>query len=180
MVNKNGWGVADPTTGDFFLPGSPFESYYIRYTLNGIDYIYQAYTTNTFVNPFPTGTIFTTVDASTQDQLQALTTIIIPDGLTIKKIISFGVNDKFFTTNVEFINNTGVIISNIEYGRIFDPDQDRDFNNRFDTYNKVISNPDPNRLGEQTAMVVARGPVTLEAFFFISQDPNARARKHTT
>jgi hypothetical protein len=180
MVNKNGWGVADPTTGDFFLPGAPFESYYIRYTLNDVNYIYQAYTTDTFFNPFPTGTLFSTINESVGDQLQALTTIILPNGLTMKQTISFGVDDKFYTTTIEFINNTSGILTNIEYGRLFDPDQDRDRpNGTFATYNKVISNPDPNRSGNQAAMVVARGPITLEAFFFISTDPNARARKNT-
>ena len=98
----------------------------------------------------------------------------LPDGLVMTQTVSFDVNDKFYVTKIEFTNNTGAAITDVQYIRGFDPDQDRDLNGTFETYNKIVANPDPLQSGDQKAMLVARGKVTLEAFFFISNDINAR------
>ena len=175
ILDGDGWDVGnDPTTGDFFLPGSPEERYGIAYELNGITYEYfgadRAGDTNI--------TAYTTDDSDIENGiLKATVHATTPHNVLIENTYSFGVNDKFYRTEVKIINNSGYEISNVRFFRSFDPDQDADIYSEYYTYNKVICNPDSSIPGGENnfAMVVARGGRTLEGFFLVSFDNRARA-----
>lgn len=177
LMDGDGWDVGNaPTTGDFFLPGSPEERYGIAYELDGKTYQYFKADRN---GESSSDFIANTVDASDIEKglLKAVVTATTPHNVVVENTYSFDVNDKFYRTEVKVTNNGDKQISNVRFFRSFDPDQDVDLHWEYDTYNKVICNPDSSKKGgsDNFAMVVARGAVSLEGFFLLSFDNRARA-----
>ena len=175
LMDGDGWDVGnDPTTGDFFLPGTEEERYGIAYELNGTTYQYFAADKVGGTNI----TAYTTDESDVSNGLlKATVHATTPHNVLVENTYSFGVDDKYYRTEVTIINNSGFEISNVRFFRSFDPDQDADKYGEYDTYNKVICNPDSSVDGssDNFAMVVARGARTLEGFFLVSFDNRARA-----
>jgi uncharacterized repeat protein (TIGR02543 family) len=172
-----------PTTGDFFLPGTEEERYILSYKIGG-----TAYNNNTAdrrgVSWISPKAMPTTVNESSGDTLQATTTGVTAEDLEMKSTVSFTVEDKFFLTTVTLTNKSENVMEDVRWVRSFDPDQDADFNGKYATDNKVICNPtkaydktglDYSTAGDQVAMVVAKGPISGDAFFFMAMDTRARA-----
>lgn len=166
------------TTGDFFLPGTPAEQYILGYKIDGI-----AVSNNNAERCYgeweSPKVAPTTVDKSNvaAGLLKSVTTGTTKDGVDMEMTISFNENDMFFITDVVITNNTGKDITDVRWVRAFDPDQDADLNGEYNTYNKVISNPNSKTAytPDQCAMVVAKGGKTQEGFFFAAFDERARA-----
>lgn len=158
-----------PTTGDFFLPGSPIEGFGIGYrsTAEGMPTIL------TNCNGIRQDlTSISTEDASSGTTLKAIITGTTPDGkLKITQVIWFGVDDKVFKTEMTAENLGGDALYDVRYTRSVDPDQDFDKKGTYATKNSVISNPPVNG----SAIVIAKGEKTEEPFIFLSDDPSARA-----
>ena len=181
LIDGDGWGTGKaPTTGDFFLPGTPEERYIFSYSIGSNKYEYAVADRNTGLG----GTWSSApkvVDASYGDTLCAVVTGVTTHGVELKITYSFKDTDKAYSTKFEITNKGTYEISNVRFVRSFDPDQDQEKNKTYDTYNKVISNPTSSLPGSDTnyAMVVARGPVTKEGFFFIAFDNRARVSRNT-
>ncbi len=186
LMDGDGWDVGNaPTTGDFFLPGTPEERYGIAYKIDGVTHQYfkcDRYDEDWYGYSNATSPDFTasTVDASdlTNGILKAIVTATTPHGVVVENTYSFGVDDKYYRTEVKIINNSDKEITDVRFFRSFDPDQDHDiYDGVYSTYNKVICNPDSSIPGDENnfAMVVARGAVSLEGFFLVSFDNRARA-----
>ncbi len=175
LMDGDGWDVGNPpTTGDFFLPGTEEERYGVAYELNGRTYQYFAADRVGDTNI----TAYTTDESDVSNGLlKATVHATTPHNVVVENTYSFGVDDKYYRTEVVITNNSGYEISNVRFLRSFDPDQDRYTNRTYDTYNKVICNPDSSQPGGENnfAMVVARGAVSLEGFFLVSFDNRARA-----
>lgn len=177
QVDADGWETGNaPTTGDFFLPGSPEERFILAYKKG--DTIYQNKSAQRMGVSWPSPSTISTTDNSNPSKgfLKATTTGTSPENVVYKQVVYFNKSDKFYTTKITITNNSGGDISELRYVRSFDPDMDKDINGTHYTYARVVSNPNPSSTeSSQAAMVVARGSVTLDAFFFIAFDSRARA-----
>jgi len=167
VVDNDGFDMGQqPTTGDFFLPGDPEEGFtvgYKTYSSEGPEFFArtialtegegdpdggdeEGFTHNNFTNAERMGNIeipSTTTDISSGDTLAAKTEGVTEDGkLNVRQTVSFGSNDKFFKNTVILTNvTTAEQVYDVRYMRSFDPDQDVQFSNEFDTLNKVLENP---------------------------------------
>ncbi len=177
IVDGDGWDYGNPpTTGDFFLPGTPEERYVFSYYYNGVAYNYAvAERYGAFTGSWKT--VPTVSNQSSGNTLKAVVYGVTQHNIGLELTYSFGVNDKNYKTSVRIINEGGIEISNVRFVRIFDPDQDREVGGDFGTYNKVLANPDRTKEASDTnyAMVVARGSRTLDGFFFVAFDTRAYA-----
>lgn len=170
-VDGDGFDTGNPpTTGDFFLPGTPEESFTIGYKIGSEGAAPTKYTNAERVPEI--GIITETIDTSSNDALSALTSGITSDGnLEIQQNISFKVNDKFFKNRVTYTNKGKSTLYDVRYMRSFDPDQDAVLKGDYNTKNQVIE----NFVGtEERAIVKAAGATTGETVFFISMDNRAR------
>ena len=186
MIDGDGFDVGEPpTTGDFFLPGTPEERFGVGYKIDGTTYQYmKADRTNEYREEYYGETVEDKMTVTVTDKsnikkglLRATVTAVTPENVKVEITYAFGVNDKYYRTEVKVTNNSGKTITDARFFRSFDPDQDLETYGYYDTYNKVICNPDSLLAGSDTnyAMVVARGYKSLEGFFFVSFDSNARA-----
>jgi len=156
-------------TGDFFLPGSPFEGYVVAYK-NELGTVTKAQVAER--SNILGITNISTTDTSTGDTLSATTVGITADGkLEITQVVSFNVNDKYFNIHIKYHNISENTIYDARYQRSVDPDQDLDTKGTYNTKNSVISNPPK----DGKSIVIAKGAVTDEAFMYISSDSRARA-----
>ena len=179
ISDGDGWDVGNaPTSGDFFLPGTPYEGYILHYTMNGNSYNYRI---SERTGDIWDGKYFTApsvVDESDieHNKLKAVFSVVTKEKVKLELTIEFDVDDVYYSTLVNVINMSDNEITDVIFTRDLDPDNDKDLNNTFDTYNKIPCNPNINEEGSATnfAMVVARGPVTYNGFFFISFDNRAK------
>ncbi|MBQ8117184.1 MAG: hypothetical protein IJ147_03910 [Lachnospiraceae bacterium] len=179
LIDEDGWGTGNvPTSGDFFVPGTPEERWIFSYKLGGTTYEHlvaernNQYTGSWSVQP-------KAVDTSSGDTLACTVTGTTAEGVEISFTYSFGVYDKQYNTSLKVVNNSGKSISDVRFVRSFDPDQDKWTHDTHYTYDKVVCNPDPTKpAGEQNyCLVVARGANTLNAFFFMIFDNRVRASR---
>lgn len=169
-VDGDGFDVGNaPTTGDFFLPGSPFEGYTVAYKDSedtATEALVAARTGDLGI------TNISTTDTSSGDTLSATTVGTTTDGkLEITQVVSFNVNDKYFNVHVTYKNISSETLYDARYLRTVDPDQDKDLNGTYETKNSVPKNPPEDSM----AIVIAKGPVTGDAFFYATSDSRARA-----
>ena len=179
LIDGDGWGTGGaPTTGDFFLPGTPEERYIFAYYVNGTRYEFPiADRMSLSLNNWKT--LPKVVDASYGNTLCAVVTGVTVHDVELKITYSFKDNDKAYSTKFEITNKGSYNITDVRFVRSFDPDQDATKYSEYNTYNKVISNPTTSLPGSDTnyAMVVARGARTKEGFFFIAFDNRARVSR---
>ena len=180
LSDADGWNVGEePVTGDFFLPGTEEERWILAYEKDGRTYEHQIADRISSGNVGSWSEEPRTVNASDLEagQLKAVVTGITSQDVKIIITYSFGVNDLYYTTDVAITNLGDSSIENVRFVRSFDPDQDQAKNNAYETYNKVICNPDSAKQGGKTnyALVVARGKYSLAGYFFITFDNRARA-----
>lgn len=177
LIDEDGWGNGNvPTSGDFFVPGTPEERWIFAYYLDGVKHQYivadrmNVIPSDWAVNP-------QAVDTSHGDTLSCTVTGVTDMGVQVSFTYSFGVYDKQYNTSLRVVNNSGKSISEVRFVRSFDPDQDQWTQGTYKTYNKVICNPDPAKPAGDTnyCLVVARGEKTLNAFFFLIFDNRVRA-----
>ena len=165
----DGWDVGEsPITGDFFLPGTPEERWGLAYKLDGTVYEYPvADRSGSLGGPWLVEPTVKDASDISNGMLKAVVTGKTTHGVEITITYSFGVDDKFYTTEVDIINNSGKELTDVRFMRSFDPDQDQQTQGTYATYNKVICNPVNNKVGsgKNFAMVVARGEKTLAGFF---------------
>ncbi len=177
ISDSDGWDQGtEPETGDFFLPGSKEERWILNYkiedttrTLIGADRMSRT-TTELFKSA-------STVDTSSGNELSATTTIVSIDDVKLTIVVRFKSDAVYYTTDVYVENLSGKEITDVRFCRSFDPDQDVWKYGTYETYNKVISNPDPSKQGgeDNAALVIARGYKSLAGMFFMSVDNRTRA-----
>lgn len=130
--DKDGWDVGSPTFfGDFFLPGSPEESFTVQY--NGRKRINSgsggtAIPCNSHTKSFKCGKHISTWIGKT-------------DGLKIKQRVSFRHESTYFLVSIELENTTSSTIKDVYYLRNVDPDNTVDQGGDYTTKNKVWYQP---------------------------------------
>lgn len=170
-VDGDGFDIGKaPTTGDFFLPGTPEESFTVGYRAGSEGAAPTKYTNAERMNLANISTV--TTDTTSGETLSATTSGTTSDNnLDIKQKVSFKVNDKFFKNTITYTNKGTSTLYDVRYMRSFDPDQDSVLSHSSNTYNCVLENfPQDSR-----AIVRASGAVSKEPIFFISTDSRARA-----
>jgi uncharacterized repeat protein (TIGR02543 family) len=176
-IDKDGFDIGSaPTTGDYFLPGSPYEGFIIAYYTGDSmpTGVHKGYLN---ANGFGSGISSVTTDKSVGDVLAAETVGTTNDSkLKYTQNISFGKSDKYYKVDIEVENLSAETLYDVRYTRSFDPDQDADIHGEYKTINEVIDNPD---VGSK-ALVSATGPVSGDSFFFLSMEPSARAAISTS
>lgn len=184
-IDKDGFGVGNaPETGDFFLPGSPYECYSFSYTTSsGTSRVWASEKNNSdkyyWLEAIQAPTTTDTSDLST-GQLSATTVGITKDNIKLTQVISFGKEDKFIKVTVTAENLTAdKTFTDLIYMREVDPDQDQDTQDTYDTLNKVICNPSTTYTDDMMALVMAVGPVTLQPLCYLSFEKDARAAYQT-
>ncbi|OOM79042.1 toxin A [Clostridium puniceum] len=170
VVDGDGFEIGEESkTGDFFLPGSPYESYVVAYkNSEGISTKAQVAERSGMLGI----TNISTTDTSSGNTLSATTVGTTNDGkLKITQVVSFDVNDKYFNIHVTYENISESTLYDARYLRSVDPDQDADKNLDYTTKNSVIKNPPQ----DAKAIVIAKGNVTDEPFVYMASDSRARA-----
>mmetsp|Transcript_58452 Transcript_58452/g.153017 ORF Transcript_58452/g.153017 Transcript_58452/m.153017 type:complete len:3030 (+) Transcript_58452:146-9235(+) len=136
--NRGGSGVGmladpvgfknDPTFGqiiDYFLPGSPEESFWAGYKIGG-----SASLCNNCGSKVE--------DTSKGDATaSALTTAVVGGNLRVVQDISLGVNDKYFKNVITLKNVGGASLSNVRFMRSHDPDNTVDQGGSYQTNQKL-------------------------------------------
>ena len=179
IADGDGWDVGnEPTSGDFFLPGNPYEGYIFQYTMNGNSYKYtiSERTDDTWEGKYFTAPSVVDQSDIEHNKLKAVFSVVTMEKVKLEMTIEFGVDDVYYSTLVNVINMSDNEIKDVVFTRDLDPDNDYDKHETYDTYNKVACNPDPTKEGSDKnfAMVVALGPVTHNGFFFVSFDNRAK------
>ncbi len=185
-INRNGWGLGEePTTGEFLLVND-MDSFSISYKKNGTYYIHGGRGDGDIFdwgNAAITPISVTDQSDKINGKLKAKISGVTKENVELEMIISFGENDKYFLTEVKVKNlDTDNEISDVQFTKITNVTPDANINqsssNKFKTYNKEISNPNPNKAGGNNnfAMIVSRGPVTLDGFFYLSFDNRSRIK----
>lgn len=170
VADGDGFNVGNASnTGDFFLPGNPYESYVVAYKdTNGTATKAQVSERNGVLGI----TNISTTDTSSGNTLSATTVGTTNDGkLEITQVVSFDVNDKYFNIHITYRNVSGNTIYDARYLRSVDPDQDADTKGDYSTKNSVVKNPPRDDM----AIVIAKGATTNEPFMYIAADSRARA-----
>jgi len=184
LSDEDGWNVGVPSrTGDFFLPGTAEERWILSYRIGGEKYEHHiADRNNGAMGEWTTEPIAENASSDVSNgRLRAIVNGVTEQSIGIQITYSFGVNDLFYITDVTITNHGDQEIQDVRFVRSFDPDQDQYQYGTYNTYNKVICNPDSTKPGDDTnyAMVVARGANTLSGFFFLSFDNRARASRQS-
>lgn len=186
-VDGDGWGTGnEPTTGDFFLPGTEEERWILAYKIGDTTYEFPVAERVNDYSAVRWAVEPKVSDASDVEsgKLKAVVKGETIHGVEIEISYSFGVDDKMFITDVSITNKGDADITDARFVRSFDPDMDAETESEYSTYNKVICNPKADDAltegsDKNYAMVVARGAETLEGFFFIAFDERARASIRT-
>lgn len=79
---------------------------------------------------------------SSGDTTFVSTTLDAGHGVTLVQTLALGNDANFFTTTIDITNNGTADISNLRFLRNFDPDQDVQAHNDYNTFNDVVQNPD--------------------------------------
>ena len=82
------------------------------------------------------------------------TTLNAENDVTLVQTLALGSDANFFTTTIDITNNGAADISNLRFLRNFDPDQDVQAHNDYNTFNDVVQKPDG---AETFAIVSAKG-----------------------
>ena len=139
--DKDGWLVGvPPQTGDYFLPGYPWEGWLVEYTYLGNDY--------TFINcgecgqfGVPQTSLTNTSAGSTRSAVWTGTATGGGQSLLVNQHFYFDENDGRFFIHVTLTNAGPNILQNVEYARAVDPDQEQNITGNFATRNFVSHQP---------------------------------------
>jgi hypothetical protein len=174
--NLDGWAVGvPPYSGDYFLPGSPYEGWLVEFTYTGNEYTYQnAQAVGQF--EIPQTSLVNTSAGTTNSALWTGTASNGSQSLKVEQLYHFVDSDAKFLIDVTLTNTSAEPLENVEYARAVDPDQEVNWTGDFTTSNYVGHQPDGNN---NLAQVVGNGitygiPMGLQL-----THPNAKAHVNT-
>ena len=170
--NLDGWAVGTPPySGDYFLPGSPYEGWLVEFTYSGTEYTYQnAQAVGLF--GVPQTSLVNTSSGSTNSALWTGTASNGSQSLKVEQLFHFVDSDAKFLIDVTLTNTSAEPLESVEYARAVDPDQEVDWTGDFTTSNYVGHQPDgSNNLAQVVGNGIFHGiPMGLQL-----THPNAKA-----
>lgn len=174
---KDGWTVGAPNyCGDYFLPGTPAEGWGVE--IDGESFINTNASSSSGggfggicgKQDIP-GSIIKYDDTSTVGLICVIWQGRI-NGMIITQRTCLQVDSLFFTTELQFCNDTTIPLTDLYYARNLDPDNDVMLSNNYKTINEVISQPSNN---SSDALVTAKGTVHQSCFLGLgARDGRAR------
>lgn len=175
FIDQDGFGTgADPTTADFFLPGSPEEGFTVGYQRASTNFNFSNVERNGLIQVAQQDFANQSSGDTLQSFWQGLTT---GDGdrLRVDQTVSFTDDAKFFQTTIVLTNTGADALDSVRYMRSFDPDQDSGIpiGSTSTTINDIINQPGDGG-NDNLAVVSATGPTTDVPFFFLADDDRAR------
>jgi hypothetical protein len=139
--NLDGWGVGTPPySGDYFLPGYPWEGWLAEFTFQGNDY--------TFINcgatsqvGVPQTSLTNTSAGSNNSALWIGTALGGGQSLEVRQNFHFNDIDGKFYIDVTLTNVGTEPLENVEYARAVDPDMEVNWTGNYGTSNYVSHQP---------------------------------------
>ncbi len=152
--NLDGWAIGTPPySGDYFLPGSPYEGWLVEFTYAGNEYTYQnAQAVGYF--QVPQTSLVNTSAGTTNSALWTGTATNGAQSLKVEQLFHFVDGDAKFFIDVTLTNTGSEPLESVEYARAVDPDQEVDWTGNFTTSNYVGHQPDGSN---NLAQVVGNG-----------------------
>jgi len=170
---KDGWAVgAPPYSGDYFLPGSPYEGWLVEFTYQSVEYTFHNAEAVGYYD-VPQASLVNTSSGSNNSAVWTGTATAAGQSLQVVQNFHFDDNDAKFMIDVTLTNVGPDPIFDVEYARAVDPDQEVDLpGGDFTTSNYVGSQPSsPNYL----AQVVGNGILYSVPMALHMNHPNAKA-----
>ena len=154
----DGWENGVPKqTGDYFLPGTPEEGWSLEWTS-------PTRGEQTFSNFGLCGSFDiaqqSLEETSTETTCSAVWTGTAVSGdekVSVIQNVHFDKDDRFFVISVTLTNKGETDLTDVEYLRNVDPDQEQPITGNFATRNYVAAQPAANATEDQPALVVAKG-----------------------
>jgi hypothetical protein len=181
--NMDGWeNGTQPKSGDYFLPGSPYEAWLVEFTYLGVDYgfanagawgYYQIPDNGVPQYPEVPQTSLTNTSSGTNNSALWIGTASGGgQSLLVQQNFHFADTDAKFMIDVTLTNTGTQPLQNVEYARAVDPDQEQNWTSDFTTSNYVGHQPDgTNNLAQAVGTGLVYGiPMALQMIH-----PNAKA-----
>ncbi|BAL00100.1 putative surface layer protein [Oscillibacter valericigenes Sjm18-20] len=133
------------TTDDFFLPGTVDEGFVFAWSSAAdasATIKSKAYSSDRGSVSKENYTGYSTVDQSTANKLQAVTTAAVADTLSYSQTVSFATESGVAGVKLVLTNNSSDTLHNLEYIRAFDPDQGRVSGKEYTTNNYFHTDSD--------------------------------------
>jgi hypothetical protein len=170
--NLDGWTVGTPPySGDYFLPGSPYEGWLLEYTFQATDYTFQNAQAVGYFD-VPQTSLTNTSSGSTNSALWVGTATGGGQNVKVEQLFHFVDNDAKFLIDVTLTNMGTEPLESVEYARAVDPDQEQNITGDFTTTNYVGHQPDGTN---NLAQVVGNGLVYGIPMGLQITHPNAKA-----
>ncbi len=170
--NLDGWAVGvPPYSGDYFLPGSPYEGWLLEYTFQATDYTFQNAQASGWFD-VPQTSLTNTSSGSTNSAVWVGTATGGGQSVLVNQVFHFIDSDAKFLIDVTLTNTGTDPLQNVEYARAVDPDQEEDITADFTTSNYVGHQPDGTN---NLAQVVGNGLVYGIPMGLQITHPNAKA-----
>jgi len=171
--NLDGWanGSPKPYSGDYFLPGYPWEAWLCEYTYLGSEYTFVNCGAD-YIEDVPQTSLTNTSAGSENSAVWIGTATGGGQFLEVEQTFHFMNSDGKFYIDVTLTNTGRSPLQDVEYARAVDPDQEVDLGGDFVTINYVSSQPSgPNTLAE----VIGYGPDFGVPMALQLDHPNAKA-----
>ena len=170
--NMDGWAVGvPPYSGDYFLPGSPYEGWLVEFTHQAIEYTFQNAQASGFYS-VPQTSLVNTSSGSTNSALWTGTATGAGQSLKVEQLFHFVDSDAKFLIDVTLTNTGPEALQDVEYARSVDPDQEQYITGDYTTSNYVGHQPDGI---DNLAQVVGNGLVYGIPMGLQITHPNAKA-----
>ncbi|MBQ7240921.1 MAG: hypothetical protein IJS56_05745 [Bacilli bacterium] len=173
--NEHIWGEANPNTNDFTYD-SEADAYFLSYKKGDTYKVFGSISSMASLADSGFTSVNVTDETTDSTTLKAKVECTTPDNVILIMDISFGVNDKFFITDIKVVNNSSSKIEDVRFSKFNWPMIDEVINHTQSSYMKVLSNPSSSKKGGEKnfAMISSRGAITHDGWFYFSDSNNAR------
>ena len=154
---KDGWSSGTPAySGDYFVPGSPEEGWSLEWTSpTGGERNFGNYGLMGGA-AIATTSLTETSSGTTRSAVWTGTATSGSEAVDVVQNVHFSVDDLFFVISVTLTNSGASTLTNVEYMRNVDPDQEQPWTGSFVTDNYVQYQPG-DAGNKDKALVVAKG-----------------------
>lgn len=176
----NGWntssdpGVIPNHSGDYFLPGNPWEGFLVEFTYDGTEHTWRNCAANSEWQVVPTS-LTNTSAGSTQSAVWTGTASAAGQTLLVEQHTYFDVNEARFFIEVTLTNTGSETLNDVEYARHVDPDNEQNWTGSYTTSNYVSHPTGVDGFAEVVAIgLVHQIPMSLRLYH-----PDAKAHVNT-
>jgi hypothetical protein len=174
--NLDGWAFGTPPySGDYFLPGAPYEGWLVEFTYAATEYTFQNAEAGGYYD-VPQTSLVNTSSGSTNSALWTGTATGAGQSLKVEQLFHFLDSDAKFLIDITLTNVGPEPLGSVEYARAVDPDQEQNITGDFTTSNYVGHQPDGSN---NLAQVVSNGLVYGIPMGLHLTHPNAKAHVNT-